>query len=121
MLEHLIGVEGVLGQNAPPIGLVLLSSAPIDDCHIVDLRRCLYPLMVSPRQSNIGLAQLPALRHVVGPFHQYPSPRISIWHGPSDIRQRPSLWANPHLFISESQHEAVDLFREYLGCRADIL
>ena len=121
MREHLVGREGALWEISPAMGLVLLASVPSGIPNIVELRNSILALMPAPNLPEVSHSSLPIVRHVCGDFHRYPSPLVYVGFGPSDMQHRPSQWANPYCFICTNPEEAVDLFREYLGCRADLL
>ena len=121
MFDHLVGCDGILWGLSPAMALVLLASAPSGNPQISRVRDKSFALMPMPNQPKSGYCGNVSVRHVVGDFHKFSSPLIYVGFGPSDIQSRPSQYANPYYFTCTDPEEALDLFREYIECRADLV
>ena len=120
LLDALTGVEGELWGVSPAMALVLRASSPSGDASVVQLRDRIASLMPFRDQPKSGFLPRPWIRHVTGPFHEYPSSRVYIGFGMSDCQGRPSQWANPYFFLNHDSISSYNLFSEYLKARADL-
>ena len=102
------------------MALVLRASSPSGDASVVQLRDRIASLMPFRDQPKSGFLPRPWIRHVTGPFHEYPSSRVYIGFGMSDCQGRPSQWANPYFFLNHDSISSYNLFSEYLKARADL-
>ena len=121
MLEHLVGHNGVLWRTSPAMALVLLSTVPSSDPHVVRIREEILKIMPAPNVPPMDVVSLPRVRHVLGEFHCFPSPLVYVGCGYTDIQKRPSQYCNPYYFICTEPDDAIELYREYLDNRADLV
>ena len=121
MLDELVNEASPLWGAAPGMALVMLASVPSGVNSIVEARARVRKLMFTPVDHQSCHWVAPTLRHVIGPFHSFPSPLLYIGTGSSDIQGRPSQWANPFSFFVGDAESAFSLFTRYLESRADLL
>ena len=102
------------------MALVLLSTMPSGDNHLVDVRNRLFTTAFRVCSPHSAPGPVPTCMHVSTPFHRYSSSLLYVGDGSSDCQSRPSPWYNPFAFLEADTLLAICLFRQYLETRSDL-